>query len=482
MPPAKPVAPESPLLLPSLIFVAVVMSVVGTLGTPLVPTIALDQHVSLETAQWILTVTLLVGAIATPITGRLGDGPHRKRTIMFSLGSVLVGAILAAASLNFAMLITGRALQGVGLGLVPLTISVARDHIAPEKRRSAIAILSISTAAGAGLGYPITGFIGERFDYRVGYWLAAVLSVIAVALVLRYVPHTPNLLAHPLDIPGAVALSGFLFCLLLGLSQGNRWGWGTSLIDGLFVAAAILLLLWIVLELRSDHPLVDLRLMANRPVLIADIVALMMGVGLYAMSSLVNRYVQAPAEAGYGFHAGLLMTGIMLAPLSIGSVVSNRVSTFFLRYMSTGKVIALGSVFVGLDMLFLAFSRSSRWEIFLSIAILGLGIGMTFATMPAMILGTVPPHETGSAMSMNSVLRTVGGAVGSAASISLLSTYTPAGSHLPTNTGYTVTFFAGAIICFGAALVSIIFFPRRPNPTVVVATPATASLATRSAD
>jgi MFS family permease len=150
--------------------------------------------------------------------------------------------------------------------------------------------------------------------------------------------------------------------------------------------------------------------------------------------------------------------------------------------MSTGNVIALGSLLVGLDMLFLAFSRSSRWEIFVSVAILGLGIGMTFATMPAMILGAVPPHETGSAMSMNSVLRTVGGAVGSAASITLLSTHTPAGSHLPTDSGYTVTFLAGAIICFGAAAVSVVCFPRHPKSTVLATSPVTQPLATRSAD
>jgi predicted MFS family arabinose efflux permease len=471
--PGKPLAaPNLALLLPILVFVAMVMSVVGTLGTPLVPTIAIDQHVSLETAQWMLTVTLLVGAIATPITGRLGDGPRRKHAIVLSLASVLVGATLSATSLNFAMLIVGRALQGVGLGLVPLTISVARDYIPPAKRRSAIALLSITTAAGAGLGYPITGFIGERYDWRVGFWLAAVLSLIAVALVAYVIPNDTSRLSRPLDVAGAALLSGFLLCLLLGFSQGNRWGWGTPAIDGLFVASAVFLGLWILQELRTEHPLVDLRLMANRSVLIADIVALLMGVGLYAMSSLVNRYVQAPVEAGYGFHAGLLGTGFLLMPLSIGSILSNRVSAFFLRRLSIGTVIALGSLFVGADMVFLALSRSSRWEILLAVAILGLGIGMTFATMPAMILGTVPPHETGSAMSMNSVLRTVGGAVGSAASITLLSTYTPAGSHIPTNDGYTVTFIAGAVMCLLAAVVSVTLFPKAPATVSLQAPPA----------
>lgn len=446
-------------LLPVLIYSAMVMSVLSTLGSPMIPTIAREQGVSLEAAQWVLTITLLVGAVTTPITGRLADGPWRKQTILGSLLLVLIGSVLAALSPSFAVLMVGRAFQGLGLGLVPLAISVARDGLPAHKVREGIAILSVSTAIGTGLGYPITGVIAEDFSYRAAFWFAAIISVIALVLIALVVPSTRHRPAQPLDIVGATLLSIALAALLLGISQGRTLGWGSPIILGLFAVAIIVGGAWGVQALRTAHPLVNLRLMTNRSVLAADVVALMMGVSLYAMSSLVNRYVQAPREAGYGFHAGLIATGFMLAPLSLGSLLSTRTSTILTRRLGVRWVLPIGSLVVALDMIFVGVSRSAPWEIVVAMFILGLGISTTFAAMPLLIIRAVPPEETGSATSMNTVLRTIGGAVGSAASIALLSAYTPAGSHLPTDTGYSVTFIAGAIICAVAAAISIAMRP-----------------------
>ena len=446
-------------LLPVLIYSAMVMSVLSTLGSPMIPTIAREQGVSLEAAQWVLTITLLVGAVTTPITGRLADGPWRKQTILGSLGLVFVGSVLAAAAPSFGVLMVGRAFQGLGLGLVPLAISVARDGLSPDKARGGIAILSVSTAIGTGLGYPITGIIAQNLDYRAAFWFAAIISVIAFALIALVVPSTRHRPSQPLDVVGAVLLSIALAALLLGISQGRTYGWASPAILGLFAVALVAGVVWGMQALRTAYPLVNLRLMANRSVLAADIVALMMGVSLYAMSSLVNRYVQAPREAGYGFHAGLIATGLMLAPLSIGSLLSTRTSTWLTGKFGARWVLPIGSLIVALDMIFVGVSRSARWEVVLAMAVLGLGISTTFAAMPLLIIRAVPPSETGSATSMNTVLRTIGGAVGSAASIALLSAFTPAGSHLPSDTGYSVTFIAGAVICLGAAVVSLVMLP-----------------------
>ena len=449
-------------LLPVLVYSALVMSVLSTLGAPMIPTIARDQGVTLEAAQWILTVMLLVGAIATPITGRLADGPYRKHTILGSLILVLIGSVITAVSPSFAFLILGRALQGFGLGLVPLAISVARDCLPSDRVRPGIAILSITTAAGAGLGYPVTGFIAQQLDYRAGFWFAAIITSIALGLVAMVVPAKSLRASNPLDVAGAILLAIVLASLLLFISEGTKWGWTSGKIIGLAAIAVVVGGIWIRQALRTEHPLVDLRLMTNRSVLTADIVALLMGVSLYAMSSLINRYVQAPREAGYGFHAGLVATGLMLGPLAIGSLLSNRLSAVLMGRFGPRLLVPLGSLFVGLDMVFLAIARTSQWEIVVAMILLGLGIGLTFAAMPLLIIRAVPASETGSATSMNTVLRSVGGAIGSAASIALLSTYTPVGQHLPTNSGYTVTYLVGAVICLAAGVLSVAMLPRTP--------------------
>ncbi len=450
-------------LLPVLVFAAMVVSVVGTVGSPLIPTIAEAQGVPLGTAQWVLTATLLVGAVAVPVTGRLGDGPGRRGVILACLGLVSAGAVLSALAPTFAVLLAGRALQGLGQGLVPLTIAAARGALPPDKLRSAVAALSVSTAAGAGLGFPVSGLIGEALGYRAAFWFAALVAAVAVALVAAVVPRAAAGSSRPLDVPGALWLGAALLCLLLAVSQGRAWGWVSPPVLALLAAAPAFGTVWVRRELRVPHPLVDLRLLAIRPVLAADAAAVLLGTGLYALFSLVNRYVQTPPEVGYGFGASLVVTGLTLTPLSLGSVVSSRVAARLAPRVGAGRVLAFGALVVAADMAFLAVARGELWQIFAATAVAGVGVGATFATMPALIVRSVPAAETGSAASMNQVLIVVGGAIGSAASIAVLGVFTPPGQIFPPEAGYTVAFATGAAVCVLAAVVSVVLMGSSPT-------------------
>jgi predicted MFS family arabinose efflux permease len=288
-----------------------------------------------------------------------------------------------------------------------------------------------------------------------------VMSLVAVALLWKTVPAVVAGRSSHLDLPGAALLSLSLVCLLLAISQGRGWGWTSPAILGLAMGAVAFGAAWVLVELRTREPLVELRLALNPLVMSANVTAFLMGMGLFAVSSLVSRYVQAPEEAGYGFGAGLLLAGLMLMPLSFGSMASTRFSRWLNRRVGPGLVIPIGAGIVGLVGLFLAVARSSPWEIVVAVAVLGLGISTTFAAMPSLIIRAVPPRETGSATGLNAVLRSIGGSIGSAASIALLSTFTPAGEHLPMDSGYTVAFLAGAVACLGAVVASLILTPRK---------------------
>lgn len=447
-------------ILPVLVFAALNMSIVSTLGTPMIPTIARELGVSLETSQWLLTVTLLVGAVVTPIAGRLADGPHRKLVVVGALAVVCLGAVISATIRNFPVFLFGRALQGVGLAIVPMAIAVARDTLPRQRARNGIAVLSVTTAVGTGLGYPLTGLLGEEFGYQVPFAFAALTSFIAVILIWRTVPaHAPHG-SHKLDFGGAALLSASLVCLLLVISQGRSWGWGSRSILALSIGAVVFGTLWVWQELRVKSPLVELRLALNPLVMSANVTAFLMGMGLFAVSSLVSRFVQAPEEAGYGFHAGLLLAGFMLMPLSLGSLASTYFSRWLNDHVGPYLVLPIGASIVAITGVFLAFARSETWEILVGVAVLGLGISTAFAAMPALIIRAVPPHETGSATGLNAVLRSVGGAIGSAASIALLSSYTRAGEQLPGNHGYTIAFLVGSVACFGGVVASLFLTPR----------------------
>ena len=152
-------------LLPaSLVLVALLVAVVVSLGAPLITSVAETYDVSLAAAQWTLTITLLAGAVATPLLGRLGSGPWRRSATLGTLAVVTAGSMCTVLPGPFALLLVGRAAQGVGLGLAPLLMATARDALDRRRATTVIATLSVATTAAIGVGYPLTGFLDRDPD------------------------------------------------------------------------------------------------------------------------------------------------------------------------------------------------------------------------------------------------------------------------------------------------------------------------------
>ena len=451
-----------PRLVPVLVYLAMVTSVVSSLGAPLVPTIARDTHVSLATAQWSLTISLLMGAVATPTLGRLGDGRHRRPAVLGALTTVLVGCVLAALPGPFWLLLVGRGLMGVGLGLVPLTMAIARDYLEGERRTRVVGLLSIAAVAGIGLGYPLTGVIADHWSFRAGFWFGA--GVVAVALVLA-VLGVPGLVDRPavsLDVVGALLLATGVAGLLLAIGEAEVWSSG--LVVGLIAASAVVLAVWFWHELRTAHPLVELRLVKDRTVLTADVTGILAGVGMYALMSMIIRFAQTPRSAGYGLGASIVVSGLLLLPLSVLSTASSRITPVLGRRFGQRAVLPIGCGIFVLSNLLFAFERGSYAMVVLVMALAGLGIGCTFAALPGLIVASVPAHETGSAMSFNQVLRYVGYSTGSALSATVLEAHTPHGQALPTAGGYTTVALLAAGILVLSGVVSAIVPGREVEP------------------
>ncbi|MCU1593889.1 MAG: transporter, partial [Frankiales bacterium] len=413
------------------------------------------------TAQWSLTISFLMGAVATPTLGRLGDGPHRRRTVLGALIAVFVGCVLAAVPGPFALLLLGRGLMGVGLGLIPLTMAIARDALEGEHRTRIVGLLSITAAAGIGLGYPLTGLIAQNLTFRAGFWFGAVVVAVGFVLAFRVVPEVTDRPSTRLDWPGALMLAAGSTGVLLALGQAEVWS--DELVLGLVVLSVWVLSMWVMVELRTARPLVDLRLVKDRPVLTADLTGLFAGVGMYALMSMIIRFAQTPRTEGYGFGSSIVVSGLLLVPLSIMSTVASRVAPMIGRRVGQRAVLPIGcSVFIAANLLF-AFERDHVWEVALSMALAGLGIGCTFAALPGLIVASVPAHETGSAMSFNQVLRYIGYSTGSALSATVLEAHTPAGKLLPTAGGYTTVALIGVAVLVVAGVLSAIL----PGPGTV---------------
>jgi MFS family permease len=450
-------------LVVALTLAAITVSILTTIAMPLIPMVAREQGVPLESAQWMLTVTLVVAVVATPIAGRLGDGPRRDRILAATLAVSLAGCVLAATATGFAQLLVGRGLQGVGYAAVPLAVAIAREHLAESQVRTTVATLSVTVAVGAGLGFPTSGLIAQVLGLQAVFWFAAVVSAGALAAVLIIVPRSARSARRvKLDPLGALLLGAGLGSFVLAVSRATLWGWTSAevLITG--GAGLVLLGLWVVSQLRIDEPLVDLRLMRRPSVFGANVAAVFMSMAMFGSLSLLNRFVQTPASSGYGFGATVLTAGLLLLPLAAGSLAAQPLVRIVTRNHGHRVPLSLGAALVSATLITLSLGPHELWEVAAATALLGLGVGATFVTMPALIVGHVPHDRTSSAMSLNQILRSAGGSIGSALSITILAAHIQAGSGLPSEQGYTLAFLLGAAACGAAALTAILVIPGPP--------------------
>jgi predicted MFS family arabinose efflux permease len=450
-----PTRSEPRLLVPSLLFIALVVAAVGSLGAPLITSVATTFGVSLASAQWTLTITLLSGAIATPVLGRLGAGPHRRGTILTTLGVVVTGSALTVAPLPFGWLLVGRGAQGVGLGLTALMMGVARDHLPEDRGAATIALISVASTIGIGVGYPLAGLLTEIGGVRAAYGLGLFVTAAAFLAALRSMPVPPAGRSARVDLPGALLLACGLFLVLLLASETTLWTRYPGLAVALAALAVLFLCVWAACERRSTAPLVDIRLLRHRAVAGANAAMLVGGVGMYLLLTLITRYAQTPRGAGYGFGLSTFVAGLVLVPFSLLGFVAGKL-TPRLRERVGAPLLLAGSAIVMLGAFALfATARSNLVELLAAMAILGFGVGSFSAAMPGVILAVTAKSETSSAMSFNQVVRSVGFSLGSAVGGLVLAAGTETGHLFPADGAYTTAALVGIAAMALTAIISV---------------------------
>jgi predicted MFS family arabinose efflux permease len=449
-------------LVTSLMFIALVVAVAGSLGAPLITSVAATYGVGLAAAQWTLTITLLSGAIAAPVLGRLGSGGRRREVILWALAIIVLGSLLTVLPLPFAWLLTGRAAQGTALGLTALMMGVARDHVPAGTSGSVIAMLSVASTVGIGLGYPLAGLLTGLGGVRAAYGLGLLITVLALLAAWRAIPPSPAGRTAALDVPGAALLGAGLLALLLAVSQTGLWLSDPFAAAILVVLAAVLLAAWAWWEKRASAPLTDPALLRHPAVAGANLAMFAGGIGMYLLLTLVTRYVQTPAGTGYGFGFSVFVAGLVLVPFSALGFTGGRVTPWLRRRGSPAAVLAAGAAVVLVALVAFALARSRPWEPFAVMAALGLGVGMFSAAMPAVILAVTPTSETSSAMGFNQVVRSVGFSVGSALSGLILSACTRPGTIFPADAGYGAAAWTGAA-AMAVTIVIVIGLNRAPG-------------------
>lgn len=426
-----------------------------TLILPVLPTIAADLQATATETQWLLTSTLLVAAISVPILGRVADIVGRRLVLVGALGALVVGSLMAALTSNPEVMIAGRAIAGLSSAAIPLGISLLASVLPAERKGSATAMISAMLGVGGALGLPLAGLIADNADYHVLYWIGAVGALASIVMILAWVGEVATSGSRSIDVPGMGLLAAALVCLVLPLSQGGTWGWGSARVIGLLVASVVLFALLVVVERRTPSPLVDLTALADPPIWMTNVASLFFGFALFASFVGTANYVQAPEATGYGFSASVLTAGLCLLPSGILMLLLAPVAARLSTTWGAGRVLALSGVLVAAGLVVRMVLVDDLWQVILGATIVGTGTGMGYATLPTLINTHTAPESLAAANGINTLARSLGSTLASAVGGSLLASMTISlgTAEVASLDGYRVLF----AICTAAALIAAAF-------------------------
>lgn len=445
--------PTPAILIAVLGFCGVVVSLMQTLVVPLIPSLPQYLNTTAANASWVITATLLAGAVVTPISGRLGDMFGKRRVLFVSLLALIVGSVVCALFSSLIPVVIGRILQGAAMGAIPLGISILRDELPAERVGSAMAIMSATLGIGGAVGLPFAASIAQYADWHVLFWVSAALGVLCAAAVFTLIPESPVRTPARFDFVGAAGLAVALTSLLLAITKGGDWGWSSGVTLSLFAVSLVVFLIWGNYELRTTSPLVDLRVSARPRVLFTNIASIAVGFALYGMSLSFPQLLMAPEATGYGFGLSMIAAGLALAPGGFVMMLLSPVSAKISARRGPKVTLILGSAVIGVGYLAALVLMNSVWEIVIASMIIAGGIGLAYAAMPALIMGAVPLSETAAANGLNSLMRSIGTSTSSAVMSVVLAHLTISlGEHvLPSLNGFRVAFG----ISVGAAVLAI---------------------------
>ncbi|MFE9424987.1 MFS transporter [Kitasatospora sp. NPDC006697] len=365
--------------------------------------------------SWVITAYALAFGGLLLFGGRVSDMWGRRRTFIVGLVGFAAASAIGGLSQNFTMLVSARALQGVfGALLAPSALSLLTVSFTEAKERAkAFGIYGAIAGGGGALGLILGGVLTEYLNWRWTFYINvpfAIVAVLGAVYVIREPLGSRN--RNPLDIPGVLLVSSGLVALVYGFTNASEQSWGASRTVALFVAAAVLLIAFVIVESRVSSPLLPLRVVLDRNRGGSYLALGLAVIGMFGLFLFLTYYMQkvldySPVMTGVAFLP--MVVGMITGSTQIGARLMNRVPARFL--MGPGFLVASG----GMAILSQIKVDSSYWLILPGLVLMGLGMGTAF--MPAMSLATfrVRPTDAGVASAMVNTSQQVGGAIGTAA-------------------------------------------------------------------
>ncbi|AFR50712.1 MFS transporter [Gordonia sp. KTR9] len=451
-----------------LCFGGLVASLMQTLIIPIQPDLPRLLGTSIGNASWIITATLLAAAVAMPIAGRLGDMFGKQRVLFVSAVLLTLGSLICALGDTLVPLIIGRGVQGLAMGFIPVGMSLIREITPPRITSMAVAAMSATLGVGGAIGLPLAAWIVQTWDWHALFYVATGLGVLISVAVLVLVPRVNDAVGGRIDVPGAIGLAVGLSAFLIAVSKANDWGWTSGRTLGLGLGGIAVLLVWGVFELRQRDPLVDLRTTARPAVLLTNIAAAAIGFGMMAQSIVLPMLLRLPEATGYGLGQSLLAAGLWMAPGGLMMMIFAPVSGILINRIGAKITLAIGAAILGCGYLLAFFLMDAAWKLMLASIVCAIGVGVGYAAMPTLIMGSVPATEAGAAVGLNGLMRSLGTTIASAVMALILASATISlgGTEVPDESTFTWCFLVAAAAAFVGMAITLTIPARRGSSNV----------------
>ena len=439
---------------------ALVYAVLSSAIIPALPTTQRSLQASETGVTWLLTGFLLSASVGTAIIGKLGDMYGKQRLLVWTLLALAAGTLLAALASSLPVLIVARVIQGVAGGIFPLSFAIVRDEFPADRVAGSIGLMSAILGVGGGLGLVVGGLIDEHLSWHWLFWIPLPIMILAAYCTWRYVPESQVRSPGRVNWAAAALMTTGMSGVLIAIAQTTAWGWASLPTLALLAAGLAVCCVWIMVELRSRNPLVDMAMMRVRGVWTANLAAFLLGAGLYSWFLLLPQLAQLPTATGFGYGASVVAAGLFLLPCALGMGVLGSLAGRVERRFGSRRALIAGAALSAAACGWLALTSRHPYDMVLSSTLLGVGIGLAFAALGNLIVQAVPATQTGIASGMNTVLRTLGGALGGQIAATFVAGSTLHG--LPTLTGFTKTFAMSALFLAGCVIAGLLVPARRP--------------------
>jgi EmrB/QacA subfamily drug resistance transporter len=441
------------LILTVLSLAGLAYAVLSSAVVPALPDLQHDLHATETGVTWLLTGFLLSASVGTSIIGRLGDIYGKERLLLWTLLILASGTLLAALSQSLPVLIVARVIQGVAGGIFPLAFAIARDEFPQDRVAGSIGLMSAILGIGAGIGLVIGAVIVEHLGWHWLFWIPLVVTLVAAFCTWLYIPESPVRASARVNWTSAALMSLGIAGILLAIAQTTVWGWGDTRTVALFAVGTVFVVLWVAREVRSPEPLVDMTMMRIRGVWTTNLAAFLLGAGMYASFIVLPQFAQLPTSTGFGFGASIVVASLYLLPSALTMAVMGARAGHIARRFGSKRALVVGSAVTAVAFGFAFVAHAHPYDMLITSTLLGAGVGLAFAALGNLIVQAVPPTQTGVASGMNTVMRTLGGALGGQISATFIADNVAHG--YPTVTGFTDTYLMATgflIVCVLSAL------------------------------